>query len=117
MRPQHVGINKHSANRGRHQRFVGTQGSLHCLNHLVSDSVDVVVHTERGPDGPRVSGIIAVEDLVAGPESMQFTVTDVFGREAGDDELTWSGLVPVRAAERMATRGIDLRALLEESDR
>ncbi len=90
---------------------------MSALNHLVSDSVDVVVHTERGPDGPRVSGIIAVEDLVAGPESMQFTVTDVFGREAGDDELTWSGLVPVRAAERMATRGIDLRALLEESDR
>lgn len=87
---------------------------ISALNHLVSDSVDLVVHTERGPDGPRISGIIAVEDLVAGPESVQFTVTDVFGRVAGDGALRWSGLIPVRAAERMAARGIDLRAILED---
>jgi pilus assembly protein CpaF len=85
---------------------------LSALNSLVSDSVDVVVHTERGPDGPRVSGIIAVEDLVAGPEAVQFTVTDVFGRDV-DGRLAWSGVVPVRAAEKTGARGVDLRELLE----
>ena len=87
---------------------------LSALNNLVSDSVDVVVHTERGPDGPRVSGIIAVEDLVAGPEAVQFTVTDVFARDPGDGRLSWTGMVPVRAAERMAARGVDQRSLLED---
>lgn len=86
---------------------------ISALNHLVSDSVDLVVHTERGPEGPRVSGIIAVEDLVAGPDSVQFTVTDVFGRGNDEGRLTWSGLVPLRAAERMASRGVDLRHVLE----
>jgi hypothetical protein len=80
----------------------------------VSDSVDLVVHTERGPDGPRVSGIIAVEDLVAGPDAVHFTVTDVFTRDCDDGRLAWSGTVPVRAAERMGARGADVRALLED---
>lgn len=90
---------------------------LSALNNLVSDSVDLVVHTERGPDGPRVSGIVAVEDLVAGPEAVQFTVTDVFCRDRGTDRLVWSGTVPVRAAERMAASGVDLRTLLEDAAR
>lgn len=90
---------------------------LSALNNLVSDSVDLVVHTERGPDGPRVSGIVAVEDLVAGPEAVQFTVTDVFCRDRAGDRLEWSGTVPVRAAERMAASGVDLRALLEDAGR
>ena len=89
---------------------------LSALNNLVSDSVDLVVHTERGPDGPRLTGIVAVEDLVSGPEAVHFTVTDVFGRGI-DGSLDWSGDVPVRAAERMAARGIDLRALLEAAGR
>ena len=72
------------------------------LNNLVSESIDLVVHTERGPDGPRVSSIIAVEDLVAGADSVQFTVTDVFEADLQDGRLAWSGVVPVRAAERMA---------------
>jgi len=87
---------------------------LSALNALVSESVDIVVHTERGPDGPRVSGVLAVEDLVSGAESGQFTVTEVFGRDRPIGELSWSGLVPVRASERMAARGIDLRTILEE---
>ncbi|MBS1838655.1 MAG: Flp pilus assembly complex ATPase component TadA, partial [Actinobacteria bacterium] len=92
----------------------GADLPISALNHLVSESIDLVVHTERGPDGPRVSSVLAVEDLVAGPESVRFTATDVFVRE-GDRGLTWSGVVPVRAAERMAAHGTDLAALLEES--
>lgn len=87
---------------------------LSALNTLVSESIDIVVHTERGPDGPRVSSILAVEDLVSGTGSGQFTVTDVFTREQPIGDLAWNGLVPVRAAERMGARGIDLREILEE---
>ncbi len=36
------------------------------LNTLVSESIDVVVHCARGPDGPRVTEIVAVEDLASG---------------------------------------------------
>lgn len=91
--------------------------TISALNHLVSESVDIVVHTERCVDGPRVSGVIAVEDLVAGPDSVQFTVTDVFGRDPSDGRLAWSGLVPVRATSRAMARGIDLRSLLEDGGR
>ena len=88
---------------------------LSALNNLVSDSVDLVVHTERGPDGPRLTGIVAVEDLVAGPDAVQFTVTDVFARDPASGRPTWPGDVPVRAAERMMARGVDARAALGEA--
>jgi len=87
------------------------------LNNLVSESVDLVVHTERGPDGPRVTSIIAVEDHTAGPEAVQFTATDVFARERSTSDLRWTGEVPVRAGERLARHGLDLRDVLERGDR
>jgi pilus assembly protein CpaF len=83
------------------------------LNNLVSESIDLVVHTERTSNGPHVTSIIAVEDQAAGPEAVHFTATDVFTRGGQDAELTWTGLLPVRAADRLARRGIDLRRLLE----
>src|SRR5204862_8156974 len=39
---------------------------LTALNTLVSESIDVVVHCGRGPDGPQVTEVIAVEDLAGG---------------------------------------------------
>jgi len=87
------------------------------LNALVSDAIDLVVHTERGPSGPEVSAIVAVEDLTAGADAVNFTTTDVFGRDMPGDELTWSGLVPMRVGERMQRCGEDVRALLENGDR
>lgn len=87
------------------------------LNALVSDAVDLVVHTERGPDGPEVSAVLAVEDLAAGPEAVNLTTTDVFVRPVPGGELAWSGLVPTRAAERMARRGEDARKLLGAGER
>jgi pilus assembly protein CpaF len=89
--------------------------SASALNSLVSEAVDVVVHTERGPDGPRVSSIIAVEELTAGPEAVQFTTTEVFGRTRLDSPLTWTGLVPIRAGARMERVGVDVRHVLEGS--
>lgn len=79
---------------------------LAALNHLVSDAVDLVVHTERGPDGPRVTSVLAVEDLAGGPDAVQFTATEVFSRDRLDGPLRFSGTRPVRAAERMGRRGI-----------
>src|SRR6478752_7044518 len=50
------------------------------LNSLVSEAIDLVVYCRRTPAGPVVAEIAAVEDLAAGPEATQFTVTEVFTR-------------------------------------
>lgn len=88
--------------------------SVAALNALVSEAVDLVVHTERTADGPRVTEIIAVEDLVAGPESVSFTTTGLFARD-GDGQLVTTGELPLRAAQRMARYGHDVRSLLGRS--
>ena len=38
------------------------------LTTLVGDAVDLVVFSQRGPDGPRVTEIVAVEDLAGSPD-------------------------------------------------
>ncbi len=60
----------------------GAQLSIAALNTLVSEAVDIVVHSERGPKGPVVTGIVAVEDLASTADASQFTVTEVFSRAA-----------------------------------
>ena len=67
---------------------------MRALNALVSEAIDIVVHCERGPNGPRVTEIIAVEDLQAGPDSTTFTTTQIFALR--DEQLVWSGAVPTR---------------------
>jgi pilus assembly protein CpaF len=89
---------------------------LAALNSLVTESIDVVVHSERGPDGPRVTEVLAVEDLAGGPDSVQFTTTEVFSRSGPDAPLQWTGLVPIRLGERMSRRGTDLRQLLADTE-
>jgi len=98
-------------------RFVAQLASdlpIAALNSLVSEAIDLVVHTERGPNGPRVTSIIAVEELAAGPEAVQFTCTEVFDRDT-DGVLRWSGLVPTRASDRFRRAGVDVRSLLASS--
>lgn len=85
---------------------------LHALNTLVSDAVDVVVHCVRTPRGPRVSEIVAVEDIASGPDAFQFTVTDLFARPTTGHALLWTGHVPVRLARRFDQAGIDLMSPL-----
>jgi pilus assembly protein CpaF len=92
-----------------------TQLPLSALNTLVSDSIDLVVHCGRSTEGPRVTEIIAVEDLAAGPESAQFTVTQVFGRLGLGQPLVWSGNLPIRAGRILAAAGFDARHLLDIS--
>jgi pilus assembly protein CpaF len=82
------------------------------LNTLVSEAVDVVVHCRRGADGPQVTEVICVEDLAGGVEAAQFTVTSVFDRPSGQ-QLSWTGLVPVRAGRTMADVGIDIHERLD----
>jgi len=83
---------------------------LSALNTLVSESVDLVVHCERGPDGPRVAEVVAVEDLTAGAEASHLTITPLFRRSRGSGALQWSGVLPVRAGDALAAAGFDGRA-------
>jgi pilus assembly protein CpaF len=90
-----------------------SQLPLSALNTLVSESIDIVVHCSRTPQGPRVTEVIAVEDQAGGPEAAQFTVTQVFERAATDEPLRWSGSLPVRAGRHLASAGFDVRGLLD----
>jgi pilus assembly protein CpaF len=73
------------------------------LTTLVSESIDLVVFSERSESGPRVREILAVEDLSAGPENGTFTVTDLF-RPGGGDDLCWTGAMPQRLLTRQHSR-------------
>jgi len=83
------------------------------LTALVSEAIDLVVYSERGPDGPRVMEVMAVEDLTGGADTIAFTTTDVFARKAYDEPLQWSGNVPVRVGGAVAGRGENLAAWLQ----
>ncbi len=88
---------------------------MSALNSLVSEAVDVVVHCVRTPKGPRVSAVVCVEDQTTGPESAQFTATDVFSRSA-DGQLAWTGNLPARAGAAFTDAGLDIRDVLRSSE-
>jgi hypothetical protein len=79
----------------------------------VSEALDLVVHCSRVGGVPRVTEILAVEDLTSGPNSTSFTTTSVFARERRDAPLRWSGNLPVRASRAMADEGIDMADVLD----
>ncbi|MEZ5134514.1 MAG: CpaF/VirB11 family protein [Acidimicrobiales bacterium] len=79
----------------------GSDIPMAALNTLVSDAVDIVVHCARTASGPRVTEIIAVEDLLGGPEATAFTTTTVFERSADDQPLLSTGLQPIRARRHL----------------
>ncbi|MEO8695143.1 MAG: ATPase, T2SS/T4P/T4SS family [Acidimicrobiales bacterium] len=85
---------------------------MSALNSLVAESIDVVVHCTRTATGPRVSSIVAVEDLAGGIDSVQFTATEVFARASSDQPLVWTGHVPSRLTRSLADAGFDLRSVL-----
>ena len=87
---------------------------LNALSALVSESIDLVVHCARGPQGPQVTEILAVEDLATG-DATQFTVTELFARAAPDAPLTWTGLLPSRAGQLFRRAGLDVRDVLGAS--
>lgn len=92
----------------------GADLPLSALNALVSESIDLVVHCARGPHGPRVTEIVAVEDLAGGAEAAQFTVTAVFSRRSPGAPLTWTGNVPVRLAAALRAHGESVHDLVGE---
>jgi pilus assembly protein CpaF len=87
---------------------------MSALNSLVSEAVDLVVYCRRGPDGPRVTEVVAVEDLAAAPDATQFTVTEVFTRRNAVGELAWTGQLPSRLARAFDEAGLDLAGSLDE---
>jgi pilus assembly protein CpaF len=92
----------------------GSEIPMSALNMLVSEAVDIVVHTDRTADGLRVTEIVAVEDMST-IDATQFTVTGLFERRAGES-LRWTGNVPVRAGKALWNGGFDIRELLGASE-
>ena len=87
---------------------------MSALNSLVSEAVDIVVHSARRGGKVQVTEIVAVEELQAGPEAAHFTTTELFARRRWDAPLEWSGHLPSRAAGAFAEADVDLRALLDD---
>ena len=90
---------------GRHLPFAA-------LSSLVADAVDLVVHTARTREGVQVTSVVAVEELVSGPDSGHFTVTEVFAAPSIGSPLRWTGDLPVRIGRRFADHGLSVRAVL-----
>jgi len=90
----------------------GNELPMSALNSLVSESIDIVVHCGRVGGVPRVTEVVAVEELIAGPESSAFTVTDLFRRARSEDPLVWTGNVPIRAGRALEQAGFEVATLL-----
>ncbi len=88
---------------------------MSALNTLVSEAIDLVVHATRSPAGPRVTEVIAVEDLAGGADATQFTVTPMFVRSSPDGPLVWTGQIPVRLERLLRHAGTDVHALLHDA--
>jgi pilus assembly protein CpaF len=90
-----------------------TELPLGALNSLVTEAIDVVVHCTRTAAGPRVTEVIAVEDLSASPDGTAFTTTALFRLDGIDSALRWTGLLPHLLDRPLREGGYDVRALLD----
>ncbi len=95
---------------GRHLPFAA-------LSSLVSDAIDVVVHSARTREGVRITSVVAVEELVSGPDSPHFTLTEVFAPDGPGGRLQWTGELPERLQRRFAERGLVVRTVLSGGGR
>ncbi|MBM3683963.1 MAG: CpaF family protein [Actinobacteria bacterium] len=91
----------------------GASLPAHPLTTLVSETVDLVVHCRRGPSGPVVEEIVAVEDLLTTGEAAPFTVTELFHRPTPETGLRWTGTLPIRLCRRLERHDVDLRTMLQ----
>lgn len=91
----------------------GNELPMSALNALVSEAIDLVVHCVRTEWGPRVTEIVAVEDLQTAEGATQFTTTELFARDRHDQPLRWTGQLPVRMLRTLEEHGHDIRRLLE----
>jgi pilus assembly protein CpaF len=91
----------------------GSELTLPALSSLVSEAVDIVVHCARRAGTPKVTEVLAVEDLHVGPDTVAFTTTSIWERPRRDGALAWTGNLPVRATRALALAGYDVRALVD----
>jgi pilus assembly protein CpaF len=89
--------------------------TLSALSSLVSEAVDIVVHCARQDGAPRVTEVIAVEDLHVGPDTVAYTTTSVWERPRRDATLAWTGNLPVRATRALERSGYDVRTLVQSA--
>ena len=87
--------------------------TLPALSSLVSEAVDVVVHCARYDGTPRVTEVVAVEDLHVSPETVAFTTTSIWERLRRDAGLAWTGNLPVRSTRALERVGYDVRTLVD----
>ena len=92
---------------------VSNELPMSALTSLVSESIDLVVQCARVDGVPRVTEVVAVEDLQTTRDSTAFTVTELFARERNDAPLVWTGNLPTRIARPLERGGFDIRALLD----
>jgi pilus assembly protein CpaF len=85
------------------------------LSALVSEAIDLVVHCSRIGGVPQVTEVVAVEEQQTGDGATAFTVSSLFHRQDPSQGLAWTGTIPVRCAEPLATAGYDVRSLLDTS--
>jgi pilus assembly protein CpaF len=86
---------------------------MSALNSLVTEAIDIIVHSSRHDGVPRVNEVVAVEEQQTGDAGTAFTVTELFRRRAVEGPLEWTGAVPVRCARPLAEAGYDVRELLD----
>jgi pilus assembly protein CpaF len=98
-------------------QLAGTSTDLpmSALNALVAEAVDLVVHLERTPAGIEITSVLAVEDQTGGPESVQFTATELFARPRRGAASQWTGHHPIRAGHKLAVAGVDLVEVLGDA--
>jgi pilus assembly protein CpaF len=93
----------------------GSELTLPALSSLVSEAVDIVVHCARRGGTPRVTEVLAVEDLHVGPDTVAFTTTSIWERPRRDGALLWTGNLPVRATRALSLAGYDVRTLVDSA--
>ena len=86
---------------------------MDALNSLVTEAVDLVVHSERIGGVPQVTEVVAVEEQQTGSGATAFTVTELFARVTPEAPLAWTGNLPVRCVPALVASGADVRELLD----
>ena len=84
------------------------------LNSLVTEAIDIVVHSSRVNGVPQVNEVIAVEEQQTGDGGTAFTITELFSRDDPDGPLHWTGAVPVRISRPLRAAGYEVRHLLDD---
>jgi pilus assembly protein CpaF len=83
------------------------------LNSLVTEAIDIVVHSSRVDGVPQVNEVLAVEDQQTGEGASAFTVTELFRRERPDAPLHLDRCGPRPLRPVAGAAGYDVRELLD----